>query len=154
MPSYKIVNVNGPREWEGQYGKNHSFDLDLEGVDKPVELTQKPDKPRPQPGEQINLNLEPHPRFDGKLKGKREYQGGGGFGGGPRPEDPVRSKRITRQHSQHMALLYIAATGKELASWGEFQTIVDRFDRDVEDTAMGRRQDVQRTGESDIPNAA
>jgi hypothetical protein len=96
-----------------------------------VGLGQKPDRPAPQPGEQINLTLEDDPRKPGKLKGKREQMGG--FGG-PRAEDPKRSASILRQHSQHMALLYVQnqPEDKRPKSWGEFWPIVDKFDADVQ----------------------
>lgn len=150
--NYKITAVDGPREWTGQYGTNHSFDLRLEGVDKPVEFNQKAGKPHPVVGDQIALTLEAHPRFENKLKGKREQQGFGG--GGPRPEDPARARAILRQHSQHMTLLYIGTLpeDKRPRSWGEFWGLVDRFDADVNDVREGRRRDVQRTGLSDVPN--
>ena len=102
MASYTIEQVTGPNQWAGPNGPVNFFDLKLQGVAEVVGLGQKPERQAPQVGEQINLILEPDPRKPGKLKGKREQAGG--FGGGPRPEDPKRAAAIQRMHDQDMAL--------------------------------------------------
>lgn len=97
-----VTNVIGPREWTGQYGTNHSYDLTLDGIDKIAELTQKPHKAAPQVGEALELELTPHPTFEGKLKAKRAFQQGGAGNG--RPRDPVERRSIEAQHAEKCAV--------------------------------------------------
>lgn len=135
MGSYTVKTVQGPRVYgeDKDWGPMHEFVLILDGVDKPVELSQKPTTAAPVADARLDLDLEPHPRFPEKFKGKR-VRAFNGSGGGPRPEDPKRSRAILRQHSQHMALLYVAnqAADKRPQSWAEFWALVDKFDVDVE----------------------
>src|SRR3954471_5560464 len=112
MPEYAVLEAQGPRKWEGNYGVQHDWTLKLQGVEKPAILTLKPETPAPEVGQSMALTLEAHPRFDDKLKAKRENTGGM-FG--MRPEDPARARRIVRQHSQHMAItLYLGLVAQGL----------------------------------------
>lgn len=133
--SYTIAAVNGPREWgaDREHGPFHDYLLTLEGCDKPVEVTQKPQTPAPQAGARIDLDVSPHPRIEGRLKGKKPQRVG--FSGGPRPEDPKRAAAIARMHSQEMALRYatVRATQGKLPdefSLGDLFKIADKFDED------------------------
>lgn len=129
---YKVTRVGAPREWTSQHGGVFlSYLLDVEGADKPVELSQKPETPAPTVGQSLDLELSPHPRFEDRLKAKK-IQAAFGGGGAPRPEDPVRSARILRQHSQEMALRYLVAKGVREFTWDQLMKLVDAFDADVQ----------------------
>jgi hypothetical protein len=117
MTTYKIEEVVGSRPWATKDGNKFvDYTIALEGVPQQVGLNQKPESPAPKAGESIDLTLEPFPqeridkaaRLGNMLKGTRPKTfGGGGFGGGPRPEDPKRNAGIVRQHSQDMAIQVI-----------------------------------------------
>ena len=129
--TYTIETVVGRREWTGQYGPNVSYDLRLTGVSDVVELTRKPEKPAPQVGETLTGTLEDG--YQGKKKFKVERQGGFGGGGGRSPEE---SARITRQHSQEMALRYAAIRAQQgklpdTFSLADLKIITDKFDEDA-----------------------
>jgi hypothetical protein len=145
----RVLTVSEARRWEwpkdsGQF--NEDYELTLEGQEKPAILTQKPTTAPPKVGDVLDLNLEPHPRFDGKLKAKRVHQGGAG-GGGFKPRDPKETAAIVRQHSQHMAVLYLqakiaAGAATKFPSLDELKVMVDWFDADV---ASIKAADGQRT---------
>jgi hypothetical protein len=103
MPTYTVKQAFGPQEWQSQHGPMHSYSLQLEGVDQQAEINVKPTSPAPQPGQSLELVLEPHPRFEGRLKAKRVQQQQGRPGGGRSPEE---NARIVRQHSQSTAINY------------------------------------------------
>lgn len=107
MSTYKVLAVQGPREWQWNGERNHDYELTLEGESKPAILTQKPTKrdgsPNPPPagGATLDLELSPH-RFEGKLKAKRVQQQtafAGRSAGTPRDDNAIQ-----RQHSQEMAI--------------------------------------------------
>lgn len=141
MPEYAVLSAEGPRAWEwpkdsGQF--NHDWTLSLQGVEKPAILTIKPTTPRPEVGHSLSLTLEAHPKFEDKLKAKRENTGGMNFGA--RPEDPARARRIVRQHSQEMSVrLYlgllaqgvIEAPSAASEALPRIRTLTDFFERDA-----------------------
>jgi hypothetical protein len=148
MSAYTVLKVSEPRKWTGTYGENEDFTLTLEGVDKPAILTQKPGKAPPAVGESIELELSPHPRFDDKLKAKRQQNNSFGGGFGSRPEDPARSARIQRMHAQEMAIrvidllhraaaLDVHALSQRNEFWDVLRDTTDRFDADVLAAASG-----------------
>jgi hypothetical protein len=132
----KVLTVSEARRWEwpkdsGQF--NEDYELTLEGQDKPAILTQKPTTAPPKVGDTLDLDLEPHPRFDGKLKAKRVRQFQGGGGGGKSPE---QQNAIQRQHSQEMALRYAAIRAEkgqlpEPFSLEDLRKVIDWFENDI-----------------------
>ena len=73
MPGYTVMEVDLPREWEGQYGKMLSYDLVVSGPDGQVkcELAQKPETPAPKEGDLIQGTIQPGKNgYPGKLKRK------------------------------------------------------------------------------------
>lgn len=96
-----------------------------------VEWFRKADSPAPAVGQVIEGSIDTTGKFGPKWVAAKKGGPGGGWSGG-RPEDPKRSAAILRQHSQHMALLYMQATDTRPESWGDFWKLVDRFDEDVE----------------------
>lgn len=107
MPDYKILGVEGPQEWEGQYGPMHSYTLTLEGVEKPVDINQKPTSAAPHGA--IALTLSENPKFPAHMKGKRDQIASFNGGGGRPPESPERQHMIVRQHSQTVAVEILKA---------------------------------------------
>lgn len=145
--TYKITAVHGSKEWTPhQGGTNVDFTVEIDGLAGNHTLTQKKDGPhgQPQPGDEIFGSIVDGgvwPSGDAKPpKLKREQQGGyagGGYsGGGGRPEDPERSRRIVRQHSQEMALRYATIRQQqgqlpESFSLDDLFVIADKFDADA-----------------------
>lgn len=101
--TFVITSSKGPREWTGQFGPMHSYRVTVEGRDGELEIAQKPTSKPPQAGDTFTGTIEPPNRDGFPPKLKRAAQNGG-YGAGPRPEDPARAKRIVRQHSQDMAI--------------------------------------------------
>jgi hypothetical protein len=131
--TYTIERVNRTREWTGKFGPMISYFVELAELGE-HELAQKPDTPAPVAGQTLTGTIEPPNREGFPPKLKRAQQPGGGYG--PRPEDPQRARRIVRQHSQHMALLYAqirADQGQlpETFTLGDLFKIADAFDKDA-----------------------
>lgn len=140
---HTVEGIIEVRNWQSQSGPMVDYNLKLAGIELPVELTQKPMTPAPTVGGQLDLDVTPHPRLQGRMKGKKVQaqtgfggiqQGGtapGGFGSqgnGGMPAD--REARIVRQHSQEMALHYFALKGKCPES-DELMPMIDWFARDA-----------------------
>ena len=90
MPGYTVMEVDLPREWEGQYGKMLSYDMTVSGPDGQVkcELAQKPETPAPKEGDLIQGTIQPGKNgYPGKLK-KEKPQQGGLSPGKPKQRDP------------------------------------------------------------------
>lgn len=101
---------------------------------------RKLEEPIPKPGDVIEGELGENDRFD---KDRRKFStarkgGAGGF----RKRDPAESRRIERQHSQHMALEYIRIkasigalpqepNGKQGFDLSDVFQIADKFDEDL-----------------------
>ncbi len=122
----QVVEVCGRREWEYDGKKNVDYTLRIHGENKLAILTQKPETPAPSPGP-MDLTLEPHARFDDKLRARKPKPAFGG-GGGRSPEEKAS---IVRQHSQDMALkaIELAATFGVLerpTSTAEFFKLVEK----------------------------
>jgi hypothetical protein len=114
---YTVEAIRGTQDWvHPEGGQMIDYILALRDVALPVEIAQKPTSPPPTVGQQIDLDLKPHPKIEGRMRGKRVQQvpGGGAQGGGfaPGRMDPERERRIVRQHSQEMALHYFALKGE------------------------------------------
>jgi hypothetical protein len=99
-----ISKVLGSREWNGQHGPMVTYKIELEGHG-PAELNQKPTSPPPQEGQSIFGDLQPgREGFPPKLKKAQQNS----FGGGGK--SPEQQKSIVRQHSQEMALRFLATS--------------------------------------------
>lgn len=147
---FKITAVHGSREWSGRNNSTFvDYTIELEGLDGRHTLTQKPTTPAPQIGEELLGHPEDAGTFpSGDPKPpkfvKAKPAGGFGGGGGPRPEDPARAKRILRQHSQDMGIetLKLAAQAGVGPSYESVSDIVkavkalaDVYDKDAEGAA-------------------
>lgn len=103
MTVVKLTAVSAPREWTYEGKTNVDYILGVEGRGAQAILTQRPETPAPTVGQEIDLELTPHPRFPDKLKAKKpqkQFGGGGGF----RPRDPAERKSIQMQASQKVAV--------------------------------------------------
>jgi len=85
--------------------------------------------PVPTPGEVLPGNVEDS-QYGKKYKAPRTGNSGGNSGGGFK-NDPEREKKIVRQHSQEMAIRYVAAADIMLNGIGNLAPIIDWFEKDA-----------------------
>lgn len=81
---YKVVNVQERDKWQSSYGEFQNYALQLEGEEGWVQLSQKPETPAPQAGQELFGRIEVQTRGDKtwrKFK-KGQRQDGGNFKGG------------------------------------------------------------------------
>jgi hypothetical protein len=156
-----------PREWSAHGSTFLAYKVDLEDgsgkLARAVEWNRKPESRAPQEGEQIAGHLE-EGKYSEKFKldfeaTKELNQGGTGSQshetstgatrsakGNWQPEserDPERAARILRQHSQEMALRYVALTGLDVDPENRqpaleqiVKPFIDWFDQDVIQTSQ------------------
>ncbi len=181
---YEIKHVAGPKEWSGKYGPMLSYTLDLDHdgvVERAVELARKPESRAPEIGELVALDLEDGPYgTKAKLDFERTkelpqngvqmrsrkpspHEVSSGSKGSWTPEserDPERAARILRQHSQEMALRFVAYAGT--TGPADFETmwcddflkpIIDWFDQDVLQAGK-RASEGTKTGSTPPPETA
>jgi hypothetical protein len=141
MPPHTIVTVRpSVREWQSQKGgPMKSYRVDLKAADgtvtENVEWARKADSPPPAADQSINCTIDPRPGND--FGPKLALDQGAGFGGnGYKGRSPEETRQIVRQHSQHMALLYVQAKAAVGALPADFKPsdltkIVDWFDADA-----------------------
>ena len=103
MPDYKVITAEKVKSITNDKGEFQTIalTLDVEGQIRGAEWFAKATTPIPTAGSFITGTLENDPKWGWKFK---KAQAGGGFGGGPRPEDPKRQAMIVRQHSQTAAV--------------------------------------------------
>lgn len=155
MTTFTVGEIVGSRDWKTTQGAQFiDFTLALIGVPEQVRLTQKPETPAPKAGDELDLTLEDFPPeqveryapLANMKKAKKVQQGGfgggGGFGG-PRPEDPARSRAIQRMWAldHAMSLLRLGfdtntltppETGDYKALWELLVREADRLDKDID----------------------
>lgn len=108
MSQHTIAQVGPSNQWQSQQGGAFvDYQLRFAGVEKVAILTQKPETAPPQPGQTIDVDLLPHPKFQDKLKAKRIQQQRP-QSGGQRPDDPETRKSIERQVALKAAVEYEA----------------------------------------------
>lgn len=142
MPAYEVIDAAKVRELPG---KDDRPALDIvhltiqsNGTKTLATMFQKKDTALPKPGDTLELELGEQDNFDkGRRKAKRA-----GAGGGFRGRSPRESRRIERQHAQHMALEYIRIkasigglpqepNGKQGFDLSDVFQIADKFDEDL-----------------------
>ncbi len=81
------------------------------------ELLQRPESPTPTQGQTIDGDMQPGKNANQlpTLKKAKQENGGGRGGGGY--DSPVTIARITRSHSQEMALRFLALSGGVTIDW-------------------------------------
>lgn len=159
MPTYIVKNAlkTGDKPDKG-YGPMQTIALTLQEYGQAEEIAAewytKATNAVPALGSQLEGDVEPS-QYGNKFK-KAKAGGFGGRGG----RSPEESKSITRQHSQHMALLYVQlrhAQGKLPDGFGlndDLRKIIDWFDTDAH--SGWRRTSTQplpaASQPSDVPN--
>lgn len=166
MTVYTVKHVGEePREWHSKQGGSFlSYTVDFEAEDgvleRAVEWSRKPESKAPQVGDRVAGHIEPG-KFSEKFK--MDFEATKELGASPRssgsserstgrssnwqPEserDPERAARILRQHSQEMALRFLAIQAAEGAvsnpdmQWTveDVFKLADRFDQDVYETGQ------------------
>lgn len=159
--TYKVEEILGQNEWapaDDPTKRTIYWSFRAEGVEPVCEIGRKPGNDL-----QVGESFQATSREDrGKLKLKRVQPQQNGYSGGQRApfkEDPLKSVRILRQHSQTAAISALeVAMGvgiqKPPESLEEFLKLVRRtsdfLDRDVETTVANRAlsvDDAQRRSE-------
>lgn len=138
MADYKIVEVSDKvDDWENNYGKYRSFLVRFEGQDNQVQINRKfkgADVKEPKVDDKLTGSIEI--QANGVPKFKQDYSGGS-FAGGGKSDKPSeeywagKDKRISRQHSQEMALRYASIKGKTDVTFDEIKKLADAFDNDL-----------------------
>jgi hypothetical protein len=135
MSSYTVLSATQKKTLPTSNGRPARQILNLLLQDGPeqkqAEWFTNADTPLPQQGQslegELTFNSE-HNRWDFKRPKPAGF-------GAPRPEDPVRAARILRQHSQHMALMYVELKlrfGKtDDFSFDDIRKLTDAFDSDA-----------------------
>lgn len=169
MPSYEVVEAEhkidkpdlgyGPKQIIALALKDHNGDVTA------VEWYTNKATGVPNVGMTIEGDITPG-KFGGWSfkKAKPQGFGGGGGGGGWKPRDPKDTAAIQRQHSQEMALRYLAiqqSRGKvnDAFTLDGLKAIVDWFELDIQNAPQVygeplARKDSERTGTSDVPSDA
>ena len=114
MPTYTVKAVNRQKSWKGKYGDMVSYYCVLhnkEGKGGEVEIAQKVTTTPPSEGQKLEGTVE---KGDYGLKFKKDAPagGGGGFRGGPRPDDPATRDSIERQVAVKAAAEVFAGQSK------------------------------------------
>lgn len=143
MPTYTIESATQKRTDIHLEGKGEFQDITLVLVDgdekKTASWFTKATTPLPAAGARMDFDLSWDEKFS-QWKAKRVPAAGFGGPGGPgggRPRSPEETAAIQRQHSQHMALLYVQAKAAVGAVPEDFKPddmrpIIDWFDRDIQ----------------------
>lgn len=154
MPAlYTIESVDPEtRTWDSRFGQMLSYKVTF-ATGETVEVSQKPTTPAPQAGQTL-FGTVTEGQYGLKFKKEQQQPGAskqGGFTpvaqslptfekgsepkGGDAPDQAYweeRNRRIQRQHSQEMALRYLALTGKKLTSPEQVVDAIDFFEKDLD----------------------
>lgn len=100
MPTYTVKSINRQKPWKSKRGDDmvsyFCIFANEKGDEKELELSQKVSTAAPTPGQKIEGTVE-QGNYGPKLKKDFSGGGGGGFRGGPRPDDPATRDSIERQ---------------------------------------------------------
>jgi len=170
---YEVKHVSGPKEWQGSHGPMLSYKLDLDNngvLERQVELNRKPESRAPAVGELLALDLE-ETNYGTKAKldfdrtkelsqpalptGSSEVKTSSKGSWQPESQrDPERAARILRQHSQGVAIQWLAAEAKgRPIELKDFFGLCNEFDADVNRAGRQARQE-PRTEVAQSPETA
>lgn len=129
MGDYKVTEVSGAGEPFGQdkdWGPLIPWRFKVEGDDATITWNRKPGSAGPSVGETISGDLTDNGQWGKKFK--KAASGGFNRGG----QSPEVQRSIVRQHSQGMALQYMAAKGiTEFKLDDDFRKVIDWFVKDA-----------------------
>ena len=140
MTAFTVFSVQKQEREPVIQGKTfHSYLLEVTGHEGKVQMLQNPSTPAPTFGQVIEGTIEAGKEKDDGTKWpdrlKRAGQAGQGSGGGSN-WSPEKDARITRQHSQHMAILWLQYyAGVTPVGLDELKKAIDWFDADVASVA-------------------
>jgi hypothetical protein len=135
-PVFTVKSASQKSTKQTEYGPMQSIDLVLQEYGTVEEIGAewytKATTPLPQPGSQLEGEIQPS-QYGRKFKKAASGFGGGRAGGGRSPEE---SRRIVRQHSQSRALQYVEFAHQRGTLPDDFKLadltpIIDFFFRDV-----------------------
>ena len=164
-----IQAVGEPREWTGNYGpmRDYPLQIDTNGNVMEVYITQKPETPAPQAGQNIDYEIARSDQHGTKIK-RVQQQGQGNFQPAPATAAPAangssaqadpRQKSIERQTAAKVAgMILNGAT--EAAAFDELAAQVLRFIQgtpkaapaQVAPVAAGQPQDAGPSEDTEAP---
>lgn len=139
MSDWTITAVSDETEdWSNDHGAFRTYQIEAEGSMGSgfYRLNQKASSDPPKVGDVIDADST---EKQGKKYLKRIWKENApsNAGGGFRPRDPAERASIIRQHSQHMAVLWMVLMQKEgvKADEASLKTWTDYFDADAKGTA-------------------
>lgn len=163
MPStYRIEGLAGKTQWEGDPTKG-DFPASLEGDDREVLIfhDNASNFDPPKPGDEIFGDITKDKRGNWRFKRAKKNAGGGGSfsGGGSSYDKPETIARITRSHSQEMALRALdIAVGKGLfvpkntdALRAAITAWTDWFDTDVQSASGASESASNGQARAEVP---
>lgn len=112
MPDFTITGVGDEERFSTQNGEFVSYQVEFEGSQGRGTAfhKRKASSPVPSVGEVIDAELV---QKNGKTELKRIWKQDGGGSNGFSGKSPDQQKSIVRQHSEHMAILFMATVQKE-----------------------------------------
>jgi hypothetical protein len=179
--SYTVLAVSpDTEEWNNKAGKAMvSYKVKFtEHADKVVKWNQSATTAPPQVNQAVEGDIDWNAQYMPKFTRHYAKPDGGNFDGGGgggtwKPRDPAEIAAIQRQHSQEMALRFLAVNGEAVkATNGKrafealdavVKPLIDWFQRDVNagvelakkdgetKQSYGQPKDIERTGQSDAP---
>jgi hypothetical protein len=142
MPVYEITGVaEAVRDWNSPLGgQMRGYRIDLKGADGSEELLVEWSRKVASPAPTVGMQVEGVVKQGQYGKKFKKSQAISGSGGGRFEEDPKRSARIQRMHSQDMAMRAMALrlTPEELHDMpaekfsSALSALADWFDKDAD----------------------
>jgi hypothetical protein len=152
VAQYTIQSATFSKEKQVAGNPMHIYVVDLldgNGQVVRAEVLQRPTSPQPQPGTTVEGEIKPasNPQYLPTFKRAQQGAGGGGGGRGGGGYGPKDIARITRSHSQDMALRFFEVSGGATIDWttgdaehlktevarhlNNIKRLTDHFDNDV-----------------------
>lgn len=143
MSNFTILSVNGMKEWTGDHGTFHIYDVDFDGEQGrgAGQIKQKDTSPAPTVGQVIDAEIVQKPGRPPELKRVwKQSSNGGGASGRSYGKSPEERAQIARMNAHGHALKYwemkyAADTSFRIASWEDYLKVVELFYADVKAAA-------------------
>jgi hypothetical protein len=126
-------------DYEGKFGPGRRMKIEAEDG-RTYEWNTKQDRQPPAPGTKLEGETWEDEKWGWKFKLPQGQFGGGGSGGGgggnrSAARNPQETASIVRQHSQHMALMYVAMKDGAPPPLDELKSIIDWFATDAQEAS-------------------